>query len=340
MSKKKVRVGLIGLGSISFAHEAGYGEAGEACEVTALCDVSEREVTSRLGLHPQAKGYVRYQDLLDDPHVDMVDITVPHPLHYEIARAALEHGKHVLVEKPIAVRSEQGEELIALAKQKGLKFSVAENTHFVAAYLKAEEVLRQGILGDIRTVRTLIAGSEVHRIKDPNLWHGKVPYGGVILDSAVHNFYLFKWLFGGVRDVLGFASKIVPEGEMEDNGLILGHLANSAEYQLNTSCTMEIPWTERVEIYGSKGGLIIDQLANPVARYYLGSNDYDGVALEGVPYDPLSWKFTSIVAEVGDFVAAVRDDRPPRVDPQDALYALKVVAAVEKSVKSGKAVNL
>jgi UDP-N-acetyl-2-amino-2-deoxyglucuronate dehydrogenase len=336
----KVRVGLIGLGSISYAHEAGYGEAGEACEIAALCDINTEEVDSRIGMYPAAKGYTRYRDLLDDPAVDMVDITVPHELHYETAKAALEHGKHVLVEKPITVRSEHGEELIALAKQKGLKFSVAENTHFVAAYLKAEEILQQGILGDILTVRSLIAGSEVHRIRDPRLWHGKAPHGGVILDSAVHNFYLYKWLFGGVRDVLGFASKLVPEGEVEDNGLILGHLSNGAEYQLNTSCTFEIPWTERLEIYGTKGGLIIDQLTDPVARYYLGSNDYEGVILEGVPFDPLGWKFASMVAEVRDFVTAVIEDRPPRVDPADALYALKAVEAVEKSVATGQRVAL
>ncbi len=340
MAEKKIRVGLIGLGSISYAHEAGYSEVGEACEIVALCDVNEEEVNTRIGMYEGAKGYTRYPDLLADPSIDMVDIIVPHILHYEIAKVALEKGKHVLVEKPITVKSEQGEELIALAKQKGLKFSVAENTHFVTAYLKAEEILKQGILGDIWTVRTLIAGSEVYRIKDPNRWHGKAPYGGVILDSSVHNFYLFKWLFGGVRDVLGFASKLVPEGEVEDNGLILGHLANGAEFQLNTSCTMEIPWTERVEIYGSKGGMIIDQLANPVAKVYLGSNDIDGTDVEDVPFDPLGWKFNSMIAEVKDFVTAVIEDRPPRVDPADALYALKAVEAVEKSIRNKEPIVL
>ena len=328
----KVRVGIIGLGGISYAHEAGYGEMGEACQVVAMCDINEEEVNNRIGMYEGAKGTTRYQDLLVDPNVDLVDIIVPHVMHYEIAKAALERGKHVLVEKPITVKSEQAEELIALAKQKGLKFSVAENTHFVTAYLKAEEILKSGILGDIWTVRTLIAGSEVYRIKDPNLWHGKAPYGGVILDSSVHNFYLFKWLFGGVKDVLGFASKLVPEGEMEDNGLIIGHLANGAEFQLNTSCTFEIPWTERVEIYGSKGGLIIDQLVNPVVKYYMGSGDIDGTIVEDVPFDPMAWKFSSMIAEVRDFVTAVIENRPPRVDPADALYALKAAEAVERSI--------
>lgn len=340
MAENTVHVGLIGLGSISYAHEAGYSELGQACQIVALCDINAEEVNNRIGMYPGAKGYTRYQELLEDPQVEMVDITVPHVLHYEIAKAALEKGKHVLVEKPITVLSAQGEQLIALAKQKGLKFSVAENTHFVTAYLKAEEILKQGLLGDILTVRTLIAGSEAYRIKDPALWHGKAPYGGVILDSSVHNFYLFKWLFGGVRDVLGFASKLIPEGEVEDNGLILGHLANGAEFQLNTSCTYEIPWTERVEIYGSQGGMLIDQLVDPVVKYYLGSNDIDGTVVEGVPFDPMAWKFNSMIAEVGDFVHAILEDRPPRIDPADALYALKAAEAVARSIETKKFVVL
>jgi predicted dehydrogenase len=328
-------VGLIGLGSISFAHEAGFSELGEACRIVALCDINEDGVNSRLASYTGCEGYTRYQDLLENPAVHLVDITTPHELHYPIAKAALEHGKHVLVEKPITVDSTQGAELIELAQRQGLKFTVAENTRFVTAYQKAEQLLQQGTLGKILTVRSLIAGSEVYRIKNPDLWHGKAPYGGVILDSAVHNFYLFKWLFGGVRQVLGFASRLVPEGEVEDNGLILGQLANGAEFQLNTSCTFEIPWTERLEVYGDKGGLIIDQIANPVAKYYLGSDDIDGTVIEDVPFDPLGWKFISMMDEVRDFVFAVAEDRPPLIDPLDALYSLRAVEATLKSIQTG-----
>jgi UDP-N-acetyl-2-amino-2-deoxyglucuronate dehydrogenase len=336
----KLRVGLIGLGSISFVHEAGFSELGEQCTISAQCDIHEEEVNNRITMYEGCQGFTSYLDLLDHAGVDLVDITVPHELHYPIARAALERGKHVLVEKPITVESRQGAELIELARKQQLKFSVAENTRFVAAYLKAEQILKQGALGEIWSVRTLIAGSEVYRIKSPELWHGKAPYGGVILDSAVHNFYLFKWLFGGVRDVMGFASKIVPEGEMEDNGLILGHLANGAEYQLNTSCTFEIPWTERVEIYGSQGGMIIDQLVDPVVRYYLGSNDIDGTVVEDVPFDPLGWKWASMMAEIKDFVSAVAEGRAPFVDPADALYALQAVEAVDQSIQTRQPVVL
>ncbi len=336
----KVRIGLIGLGAISFAHEAGYSEFPDGCEITAMCDINQEEVNNRLGMYPNAHGYTSYEELLADPNVDMVDIIAPHLLHYPIAMAALNAGKHVLTEKPIAVESSQGREMIDLAKKKGLKFSVAENTRFVTAYQKAKELLDQDLLGEIWSVRSLIAGSEVGRIKDPTLWHGKLPYGGVVLDSAVHNLYLYKWFFGGIKDVLGFYSKVVPEGEAEDNGLLLGHLANGGEFQLNVSCTFEIPWTERLEIYGSKGGMIIDQLADPVVRYYFGSGDIEGAIVADVPFDPMAWKFNSMLAEVKDFVSAILEDRPPLVDPEDTLFAVRAVEAADRSVQSKQPVSL
>ncbi|HTX78708.1 MAG TPA: Gfo/Idh/MocA family oxidoreductase [Longilinea sp.] len=339
MTDKKVRVGMIGLGGISYAHEAGYSELQDGCEIVAMCDVNEEEATNRAGMY-NAKVYTRYQDLLDNPDVDMVDITVPHMLHHEITLAALARGKHVLVEKPIAVTSKLGWEMVEAARKAGVKFSVAENTPFIVAYQAVEKLLNAGTLGDIRTVRTMIAGSEVYRLKDPNLWHGKAPYGGVILDSAVHNIYLYKWLFGGVKEVLGFGTRVVPESETEDNGLIIGHLANGAEFQLYTTCTAEIPWTERLEVYGTKAGVIVDQLCNPVVKYYNGSEDIDGTVIEDVPFDPLAWKFMSMGAEIKDFVGAIIEDRPPRLDPADAVYAVEVVEAIDRSIQSKQWVTL
>jgi UDP-N-acetyl-2-amino-2-deoxyglucuronate dehydrogenase len=339
MTDKKLGVGLIGLGAISNAHEAGYADFQDACRIVAMCDVNVEEAGMRAGMY-EAHTYTDYRKLLEDPAVEMVDITTPHELHYEIAKAALEKGKHVLVEKPICVRSHLGAELVGIAQKAGVKLSVAENTPFVKAYQAAEQILKNGTLGEIWFVRTMIAGSEVYRLQQPELWHGKLPYGGVILDSAVHNFYLYKWLFGGAVDALGFADRFTGYKQAEENGLILGKLANGARYELFTSCVAEIPWTERLEIYGSKGGMIVDQLANPVVKYYLGSSDIDGTLVEGVDFDPLGWKFNSMVAEVKDFVTAVREDRTPRVDPWDAVQAVKMVEAVEESLRLKQPVSV
>jgi predicted dehydrogenase len=85
------------------------------------------------------------------------------------------------------------------------------------------------------------------------------------------------------------------------------------------------PWNERLEVHGSKGSLFIDQLNDPPAKYYLGEDDYDGVKMEGVEYDPTAWKYTSIVEEVKDMVGSIIEGRTPLVNPADCLEAVKVV---------------
>jgi UDP-N-acetyl-2-amino-2-deoxyglucuronate dehydrogenase len=336
---KKLGVGLVGLGFASNPHEAGFSEMPDACQIVAVCDIKEDVAKDRAHIS-NARPYLRYTDLLDDPAVDLVDVTTQHESHYEIARAALERGKHVFVEKPICVRSEMGFELVELAKKQGVVLGVAENTPFVPAYQAAEKILKARTLGDIWFVRTMIAGESLMDLEDPDHWLGTLPYGGVILDSSVHSFYLYRWLFGGATDVLGFASRFSNTKPAEENGLIIGHLANGSEYELFTTVVGAIPWMERVEIYGSKGGMIIDQLSNPVMKVYMGSADIDGTAVEGVEFDPLGWKFSSLMAEVKDFVTAIIENRPPRVDPMDSVFCVQCVEAVEKSIKAEQRVIL
>jgi UDP-N-acetyl-2-amino-2-deoxyglucuronate dehydrogenase len=339
MNDKVLGVGLVGLGFASNPHEMGYTDLPDLCRIAAMCDVKEDLARDRAQVCG-ATAYTNYQELLNDPKVDVVDITTQHESHYEIAKAAIEKGKHVFVEKPICVRSQQGKELVQLAQQAGVRLGVAENTPFVKAYIEVEKLLEQGILGDIWFVRTMIAGESLMDLADPQHWLGTLPYGGVILDSSVHSFYLYKWLFGGALDTLGFASRFSNTKPAEENGLVLGHLANGAEYELFTTVVGGIPWMERVEIYGSKGGMIIDQLANPVLKYYLGSSDMDGTVVGGVEFDPLAWKFNSMVAEVKDYVQALVEGRPSRVEPMDAVFCVECVEAVERSVKVKRAVKI
>jgi len=115
---KKLGIGLVGLGFPSISHGAGFSEMPDACQVVAMCDIKEDVVKVR-AKKANAKPYLRYIDLLDDPAVDVVDVTTQHESHFEIAKAALERRKHVFVEKPICVSSEMGLELVELAKKTG-----------------------------------------------------------------------------------------------------------------------------------------------------------------------------------------------------------------------------
>ena len=334
-SSRPLRVGLIGLGGINRVHIEGYRLALDGAEVVAVCDNVERTVNERaaeLGAAP----YLDHQGLLADADVDMVDVTLPHSLHYPVARDALLAGKHVLVEKPLAVRSTQCRELIDLALEGGLTLTVAENTRFVAAYEATRRLLGSGVLGRVRTVRTLIYGSEVRRLRQAG-WVGSRDDagGGVILDSGVHSYYLVEWLFGQVRQVRATMGTLIPESEVEDHAVVTGTLEGDVVFTCELTCTAELPWGERLEVCAEHGAVIVDQLSNPVALHYRGEDDFEPVALADVPFDPRGWKKTSIAAGVCDFVQSVREDRRPTVDVEDGFRAVLIAEKAYESVGAG-----
>ncbi len=339
MSTRQLRVGIVGSGGIAYVHEAGYTGCGDLARIVAVCDINEEVARERAAPY-EAKVYADYRALVADREIDLVDITVPHRWHYDIALAALEQGKHVLVEKPLALTSGQALHLIQTAQAQGVKCTVAENTHFVAAYREVERLLAAATVGDIRFVRTSISGSEVARIQSASSWVGSVENRGVILDSGVHSFYLLRWLFGGVRDIQAAAYKILPESQVDDTTLASGHLANGAVFETAQSCIVEAPWTERLEVHGSKGSLIVDHLANPTLVHFSGSDDVEGTPIVAVPYEPLAWKYLSMIEEIRDFVQAVLEDRAPLINPMYGYHAIQAVEAAYLSIAEGRVVFL
>jgi predicted dehydrogenase len=333
MSEKKIGVGIIGLGIISAAHEIGLAEISDRSQIVAFCDIDKSRAESRAEKYG-ARVYTNYLDLLADPEVEIVDIILPHDLHYPVCKQALEARKHVLMEKPLTIIPSQGLELIELAQQSNLKLMVAENTRFVNAYLETQKLLQNGSLGEIYLIRTLIAGTEIYRMVDPNNWKGRKQGsgGGVIMDAAPHTFYLLKWLFGNIRELRAYANQLIPGSEVEDNAVIVGRMENGAQFNIEFSFTAQAPWTERLEVYGSKGSVVIDQIMNPPTMVFTDPEDYQPHQLPGVLYNPKQWKTESIARGVKGFIEAVLDDKPVPVDPMDAYYAIVACDHAYKSI--------
>lgn len=339
VNDKRIGVGLIGLGIINRAHIRGYRDAEEDARIVAVCD-SNGPVADAAAKSLSARAYTRYSDLLRDPEIQMVDITLPHNLHYRVAKEAIASGKHVMVEKPMAARADESLELIQLSKAAGVTLTVAENTPFVSAYQEVESLLRQQAIGTPRLIRTLIYGSEVERLRDVSNWKGRTSgsCGGVIIDAGPHSFFLLKWLFGEIATVQATSTKLVEESEVEDHAIVTGRMKSGAIFSTEYTFTAEIPWGERLEVYGSTGSLIVDQVCKPPVVYFRSKADTTGVPVEAVQYDPSGWKAKSIARGVRDFIEALRDRRPPRVDPSDGYYVLLVAEkAYESIAQSGKA---
>jgi predicted dehydrogenase len=326
-------IGVVGLGLVSRAHLDGY-ERAEGCRIVSVCDVSQEKVDA-VATARAVPGTTDYAELLADPDVDAVALLLPHAIHHEVASAALAAGKHVCVEKPITVTPDEAQDLIKAARDRGLTLAVAENTRYVRAYIEAERLVREGELGEIRMVRGFIPDQILDEWADMDdetqAWK-REPYGcGAIMDCAPHMFDLLTWFFGEVSELQAFARGWVPEVELDNHSVVAGRMVDGPLFSIELCSLTEYPRGERVEIYGSGGTLIIDQVLNPPMVFYRNDRDLEGTPVAGIPYDITGWKAESIRATAADFVEAVRTGREPSVTGEESKY---VVALVQRAYES------
>lgn len=333
---EQIRVAILGAGLIAPNHAAGFQEVPDLTRVVAVCD-TDRENAENLAALLEARITADYREVLADPGVDLVDVLLPHHLHHEVAMAVIRAGKHLLLEKPVAVSYQHSMEIYQAARDAGIHFGVAENTRYIRAYVEAEKIIRSGQLGEITLVRTFLPANERMRLSSKDFWGKKAAFGGgTLIDSGPHSFYLLKWLFGEIKELTAFTSQLYHlDSEVEDNADVRGKLACGAEFLSSFTFTAEIPHSERLEVYGTTGSLIVDQLVNPPLKFYSEPVDFDGSPVEGPEYDPMGWHFFSIVEEVKDFVFSLAERRPPLVDPLDCCYAIKVIEKAYESARKG-----
>lgn len=338
---RPVGIGIVGLGRVSAAHIDGYlGLPGEA-RITAVCDPNDaaREPVSHALDVP---GHRDHRALLAQTDVDAVVLLLPHRLHHPVAIDALEAGKHVTIEKPMALSTSECRALILAAARRKLVLSVSENTRFVNGYLEVDRMLRAGQIGQIRLVRAFIYGSALKELSSANAfesWKLESTGFAAILDAAPHFFYLFKWMLGDVASIQAVARhwacyKGIPTFSAEDGAVITGTFTGGGHFTVELALNVEIPWGERLEIYGDVGSVICDQLSNPPVMHYTSATE-QGTPVETVPFDPWGWRHVSIHRGAADFVRAIREGRPPTVRAEEAAYAVALAEAAYHSVARG-----
>ena len=268
----KIGIGIIGLGGVgSWGHLPGYLEIPDKVKIVALCDINSK-VIEPLAEKYRTKTYTSYSDLIDDPEIDAVDICLPHFLHARVALEAVAAKKHVLIEKPFATNLDQADEIISGAKRNNVKLMVAENTRFVNAYRVARKLIDARMIGDICFARTYIGGSEIQRLSDSKQWVTKLAEagGGMLLDAGVHSFYLLRWMVGDLASISAISTKFLrnSQSEVEDNVSGTVRFSGGAIGNFSLSETTNSPWTERLELLGTEGSLIVDMLSERPVQLY------------------------------------------------------------------------
>jgi predicted dehydrogenase len=354
---KKIGVGFVGTGGIADSHASGY-RTSPLAEVTAVCDVRGAVADEKRRAYGARNSYTDYEKLVADPSVDAVDICVPNSLHSRVAVAAAEAGKHVLVEKPMAITVKQCDDMIGAARRHNVKLMVSHNQVFYPPHIEARRLIESEIGRPILLTTRIgigFGGPPADSPPDPTNWRAdpKVAGGGFLMEAGVHRIYLSRYLMGEVRKVYCVAAKTSPKLLSEDIALVLMEFANNSHGSLLGNTGGPFPlWDDRTEIVGSTGMIIVNGIeeqilpGSPLLLYKNGSwtlycrkghpatvGDIDLGTNEIEADFPKTYEHA-----VHHFIECVANDTDPLVSGEDGRRAIEIVLACYESSANEKPV--
>ena len=342
----KVRCGIIGTGGMGMGHVNILPKI-EEVELTCVSDVSPGAVNAAAE-KAGVPGFSDPEKLLDSGLVDMVLIATPHYFHPTYAIEAFKRGIHVLSEKPISVTVSQADAMIAAAKQSGKKFGVMYQMRSVGRHRAARRLIEEGRLGEIYRTSLVMGWFRSQAYYDSGTWRATWTGegGGVLINQAPHFLDLFTWLGGLPSKITGRVRTRLHDIEVEDEAFALLDYPNGATGYLYAS-TVEAPSTERVEICGDKGRLVLDgsslrlwELDRPISDYSRNAeNMWGSPSAKEVPVE-----YENTGGGHGDitrnFARAILQNEPLLAPGQEGLNAVEMINGIILSGKRGEPVSV
>lgn len=342
---KNLTVGVVGCGLISqLRHIPAYKKM-KSIKVQAVCDLNEdlaRETALKFKI-PQF--YTETSKMFSEENLDIVDICVPPQIHAPIAIEAMESGSHVIMEKPMALKSSDCEEMIKIAKEKDLKLSVVHNDLFHPPFIKAKELVESGEIGEFRGMRIFLSTPKHDMIDLKDHWYHKLP-GGVIGETGPHISYMSLEFLENIKNVEVFANSFLNyEWAPHDDFRIEIEAENGFSSVALTYTTNY--WVATVDLIGSKALIHIDLDAMQLIEHKLGELSYIPVAKQSLRHvsqrigSTLSTTIkvlsgrqkigTEIVVE--KFVESILNDSPLPVTGEEGLEATKLMEMIVSTYK-------
>ena len=360
---KKVRLGIIGLGQQGNTY-AGFIAEGKVkgVEIGAICDTDPEKKAVAAESYPNAPFYENYIDMLESGDVDAIITCVPHNLHPEMGIEALKRDIHPLLEKPAGVYTKQVRELNEFAATKPeLTFGIMFNQRANELYQKVKEIIDNGEIGAIRRTNWIITTWwRPQGYYDAGSWRAtwEGEGGGVLVNQAPHQLDLLQWIAGMPKKVYsnvkyGYQRNIAVEDEVTT---ILDY-GNGATGVFVT-CTHDIMGTDRFEILGDKGKIVVDdskkvtikRLNTPeaemsasmdmsdVMKIFMGGDMADVYSEEVLEFESV-WGGQHI-AVIENFAANVLDGTPLLAPGSDGINGVALANAIHLSSWLEKEVEL
>jgi len=337
MSEKKLNVAIIGCGSIAKNHCKGV-VAKEECHLYALCDNRDDDRIQQLQAEFGGDIMVKdYRELLNDPKIDIAIVTTSDESHCEITCAFLRAGKHVLLEKPMALHTEECLEMIKAEKESGMRLMVGQVARYSPVIVRARQMVAEGCIGELVYVESEYAHCyEKHRgYKD---WRINPSREGVI-GGGCHAIDLLRSVAGDPLEVHAFSNhKILTEWPVNDSTIAIYKFPNNVLGKVFCSIGAKRKHEMRTSFFGTKGTLSFSSKEGLITLYAEDENGGGYTTPQMVTVENnVSHNMT---AEISDFVDAILNDKPTPISSREGLYTVTVCRATVNAADSGETVKI
>jgi 1,5-anhydro-D-fructose reductase (1,5-anhydro-D-mannitol-forming) len=328
MESQKTRWGVAGLGNVVTGRFA-PALSRSSRSVFAACSTRDPAKAQAFAeKHRLSRVYSSFEELAQDPEIEVIYLATPNSLHYEQARLALQGGKHVLCEKPLALSLNHGRELIDLAHRHGRILRVAYQFRFESIFERVRDCIRRGEIGELRSVRLFGSAASVARATG---WRENPTEGGILADLAVHFLDLIPWMTGlEFTNVSARANPTDVDRSSTDTITILGSLGDGC-HGLIAASREASHGQNTLSIEGSKG-TVLSAAWRGVPEFELTIIDASGRRTEKFAPSPIFER------EIEAFEDDISGHGTNLATGSDGLRAIALAESIRDSVRIGKSV--
>ncbi len=327
MDNSNIRVGLLAYGAIGHEHNQAI-KAVENLRLAAVCDTNPERIKAALEISPDAKSFTDANEMLTSGEIDLVIVSTPPNSHYQWAKAALEKGIHVVLEKPMALNTVQCDELLALAKEKNLLLVVYQNRRFDADFVTMQDLINSGAIGELFNYECFVGGYS----KPCSYWHS---------DAEVSGGAIFDWGSHFIDQVLALIPEAVQHVSGINHNRVWDHVTNADHAQVTITFTggkqalfvnSDLAAARKPKFYalGTKGAIVGDwdlsaapNVADVPAIITLFKEDGTSEVISLKKVEPFAFH-----KSIGEFL---KNKTPMSINPQQSRDVVAIMQLAEDS---------
>jgi len=329
---------VIGCGRVSSRHVESIADL--HARLVATADVIEARA-QRAASQARADAYTDYRRVLDRADVQVVTLCTPSGMHARMAIEAMQAGKHVLVEKPMALSLADADAMIATARACNVRLGVVLQNRYNPPMQDVRRAVDEGKLGKLLLGNATVRWFRPQEYYEDG-WHGtQAMDGGALMNQSIHHIDALQWLMGDAESVFAYTATLAHQMEAEDAGVATIRFKNGTLGVVEGS-TLTYPENLEgsVAIFGERGSVKIGGTAlnRKVIWKIAGALEHEKELLTREQVDPPSVYGTSHRAVIADMIAAVNEQREPTTNGAQARKPVALVLAMYESARSGKPV--